>query len=270
MEPVIFRKSLVKSNKNSNFVLVPDHHLAARQANPNLTAWIEAFRTHGHRCATVNNIELEVEPEIVPELEISRYGLSETEELVGLDGIVSFSDSQIQTVADLKRKLNETYCQNVSAEFAFIESECEREWFAENYEKMIEEKDFITNEEKREMATLMLQFQEFDRFMNVKLPSIKRYGGEGSESMVAFFRNLFELAANDDVNTIVLGMPHRGKLNALATLFKQRPAKIFRKYRGLPEFSEDVKAMMDIPNHFSKNYHCIENTGFSNIPLQSV
>lgn len=51
-------------------------------------------------------------------------------------------------------------------------------------------------------------------------------------------------------------MPHRGKLNALATLFQQRPVKIFRKYRGLPEFGDDVKAMMDIPNHFSEDIFC--------------
>jgi probable 2-oxoglutarate dehydrogenase E1 component DHKTD1 len=86
--------------------------------------------------------------------------------------------------------------------------------------------------------------------MNAKLPSIKRYGGEGSESTVAFFKTLLSSAANDDINTIVLGMPHRGKLNCLFTTFKQRPAKLFRKYRGLPEFTEDVNAMMDIPNHF--------------------
>jgi len=97
----------------------------------------------------------------------------------------------------------------------------------------------------------MLEFQEFDRFMNAKLPSIKRYGGEGAESMVGFFRTLLNLAANEGIDTIVLGMPHRGKLNSLVTLFKQRPVKILRKYRGLPEFGDDAKAMMDIPNHFS-------------------
>lgn len=118
---------------------------------------------------------------------------------------------------------------------------------------MLEEKTFISNEEKRELATQLLQFQEFDRFMNAKLPSIKRYGGEGSESTVAFFRKLLSSAAKEDINSIVLGMPHRGKLNALVTLFKQRPVKILRKYKGLPEFGEDAKAMMDIPNHFSKN-----------------
>lgn len=226
--------------------------MAARQANANLNAWINAYRQHGHRTAAVNSINWYNENETVSELDISRYGLELSQELAGLDGIVSFSDSKIQTIADLREKLNEAYCQNVSSEFAFIEDEQEREWFTESYEKMIEERAFITNEEKRALATEMLQFQEFDRFMNVKMPAIKRYGGEGAEAMVAFFRNLLRSAANQEVSNVILGMPHRGKLNSLAVLFKHRPARIFRKYRGLPEFVEDVKAMMDIPNHFSE------------------
>jgi probable 2-oxoglutarate dehydrogenase E1 component DHKTD1 len=231
---------------------VPENKLAARQANANLNALIDAYRVHGHRTATINPIDTRTESEIVPELDIARYGLSEAQELASVESLVAFSDADLKTVGDLKKKLTETYCQNVSCEFTFIESECEREWFAENFEKMLEEKAFINNEEKRQLATELLQFQEFDRFMNAKLPSIKRYGGEGSESTVAFFRKLLSSAAKEDINSIVLGMPHRGKLNALVTLFKQRPVKIFRKYKGLPEFGDDAKAMMDIPNHFSE------------------
>lgn len=238
--------------------LVPEQQLAARQANANVNAFIDAYRVHGHRTATVNPIDLRTEREEVPELNSSRYGLSEQQELAPLEGLVAFSDSDVRTVADLKKKLTETYCQNVSAEFSFIESECEREWFAANFEKLLEEKSFIGNEEKRQLATQLLQFQEFDRFMNAKLPSIKRYGGEGSESTVAFFRKLLSSAAKDEIDTIVLGMPHRGKLNALVTLFKQRPVKILRKYKGLPEFGDDAKAMMDIPNHFSKNFSILK------------
>lgn len=229
-----------------------EQHIAARHANANLNAFIEAYRVHGHRTANVNPIDLSRERESVPEMEAARYDLSDSKELTGLKGLVYFNDSQINTVADLRKKLSETYCHKVSAEFIFIESEYEREWFAENFEKLLEEKALLANEEKRQLATQLLQFQEFDRFMNAKLPSIKRYGGEGSESTVAFFRNLLSSAAKDDVDTVVLGMPHRGKLNALATLFKQRPVKIFRKYKGLPEFGDDAKAMMDIPNHFSE------------------
>lgn len=232
--------------------LVSEKQLAARRANANLNAFIDAYRAHGHRIATVDPLDKTVEREEVPELDMSRYGLSESVEIPSLEGLVSFSDSDLKTVGELKRKLTATYSSNVSAEFLFIEEECEREWFTENFEKMLEEKVFISSEEKRKLATELLQFQEFDRFMNAKLPSIKRYGGEGSESTVAFFRKLLSSAAKDDINNVVLGMPHRGKLNALVTLFKQRPVKIFRKYRGLPEFGDDAKAMMDIPNHFSE------------------
>jgi probable 2-oxoglutarate dehydrogenase E1 component DHKTD1 len=70
--------------------------------------------------------------------------------------------------------------------------------------------------------------------------------------MLAFFRSLFINAAKCEIDTIVLGMPHRGRLNLLTTMFKQRPAKIFRKFKGLPEFDNDAKAMMDIASHFSK------------------
>jgi len=207
--------------------------------------------------------------DVVPEIEMSRYGLEESRELAGLDGIVSFSDSQVQTVADLKKKLEETYCENISVEFMQIEDEYEREWFMENYEKLMEEKEFITVEEKRAIITEMIKFQEFDRFMNVKLPAIKRYGGEGAESMVAFFQNILKNAALDDVNSIVLGMPHRGKLSALVTLFRHRPARIFRKYKGLPEFGGETNAMMDIPSHFSKFsvVLCLSNAKYEEICL---
>lgn len=206
----------------------------------------------------MNPIDWIRDVKVVPELEASRYGLSDTQQLNNLEGLVGFDRSEVKTVAELKQKLTETYCQNVSAEFTFIESECEREWFKENFEKMLAEKPLISSEEKRQLATQLLQFEEWDRFMNAKLPSIKRYGGEGSESTVAFFRKLLSSAANDEIDTIVLGMPHRGKLNALVTLFQQRPAKILRKYRGLPEFGDDAKAMMDITNHFSNNFQSID------------
>lgn len=68
--------------------------------------------------------------------------------------------------------------------------------------------------------------------------------------MMAFFRQLMRSAAENDVQNIVLAMPHRGKLNLLTTIFKMPPAKIFHKFKGSFEFPADAKAMGDIPNHF--------------------
>jgi probable 2-oxoglutarate dehydrogenase E1 component DHKTD1 len=232
------------------FSSVAESVLEARRENASIHSLIESYRIHGHRIASVNPIELVKEKESVPELETSRYGLTDNQ-ATKLVNLVAFDHSSIRTVGDLKKKLNEIYCQNVGVEFGFIESDYERQWFAENYEKIFEQKTLISKEEKYNLAKELLEFQEFDRFMNAKLPAIKRYGGEGCESILNVFRILLRSAGEADVKNVVLGMPHRGKLNSLVTIFNQRPVKILRKYRGLPEFGEDANAMMDIPNHFS-------------------
>jgi len=41
----------------------------------------------------------------------------------------------------------------------------------------------------------MLKSQAFDNFLAIKFVSLKRYGGEGAESMMAFFHELFKLCA---------------------------------------------------------------------------
>lgn len=80
--------------------------------------------------------------------------------------------------------------------------------------------------------------------------TVCRYGGEGAESMLAFFRQLFHSAAGTDVNNIILAMPHRGKLNLTTTLLKLPPAKIFHKFKGQFEFPAETKAMGDVSQHF--------------------
>lgn len=96
----------------------------------------------------------------------------------------------------------------------------------------------------------MLQSQTFDNFLAIKFVSVKRYGGEGAESMMAFFYEFFRLAAEHSLENIVLCMPHRGRLNLLTGLLNFPPEKLFRKLRGLPEFPDDAQATGDVASHF--------------------
>lgn len=182
----------------------------------------------------------------VSELDISRYGLDETH-TQNFVGILSASKEQ-GSVKYAKEVLENFYCGQTSAEFAYIESEHEREWLAENYEASFQHT--CSDVAKREIVALLLKSQAWDNFVATKFPTVKRYGGEGAESMLAFFRQLFLSATGDDVIEIVLGMPHRGRLNLLTTMLNTRPAKIFRKFKGQPEFGADARAMCDIPSHF--------------------
>lgn len=65
--------------------------------------------------------------------------------------------------------------------------------------------------------------QEFDHFLATKFATVKRYGGEGAESMMGFFYELFHQTVHSGVTDIVIGMPHRGRLNLLTGLLKFPP-----------------------------------------------
>lgn len=136
-------------------------------------------------------------------------------------------------------------------EYSYIESEHEREWLVTNYEKFISNTNLSIGV-KKEILELLLKSQAWDNFLATKFGSVKRYGGEGAESMMSFFRQLMLLAAEHESNNIVLAMNHRGKLNLLTTILKTPPAKIFHKFKGFSEFPSDVKAMGDIASHFRK------------------
>lgn len=185
----------------------------------------------------------------IPELEAGRYGLtnSDTYNFVGILNN-EFAGGSID---DVNKFLNETYCGNISIEYAHIESECEREWLIEHYERLVSASNISTTTQIA-VLELLLKSQAWDHFLAKKFPSVKRYGGEGAESMMAFFHQLFESAANCEVSDIVLAMPHRGRMNLLTTLLKTPPAKIFHKFKGASEFNEHVKAMGDIASHFRK------------------
>lgn len=59
--------------------------------------------------------------------------------------------------------------------------------------------------------------------MATKFATVKRYGGEGAESMMGFFHELFKMCAYSGVTDIIIGMPHRGRLNLLVGLLQLPP-----------------------------------------------
>ncbi|XP_063705809.1 probable 2-oxoglutarate dehydrogenase E1 component DHKTD1 homolog, mitochondrial [Culicoides brevitarsis] len=240
--------------KKSQFE-VPENVLQARVSNSNLYRWVEAFRSHGHHAAAFNPIDFKKDQPDLPELKPSHYGLN-LSDLINTDGILSCEKSSL-TVSDLENVLKSIYCGNVGAEFAYISSTEEREWLSENFETSLNEK--IEDSVKREIAELMLKSQAWDNFLATKFPTVKRYGGEGNESFFAFFRELFACAANVELQNVVLGMPHRGRLNLLTILLGTRPVKIFHKYRGNPEFPPEAKAMCDIAQHFHTSEDLVFN-----------
>uniref|UniRef100_A0A2K6D1C0 2-oxoadipate dehydrogenase complex component E1 n=1 Tax=Macaca nemestrina TaxID=9545 RepID=A0A2K6D1C0_MACNE len=82
---------------------------------------------------------------------------------------------------------------------------------------------------------------------------MKRYGGEGAESMMGFFHELLKMSAYSGITDVIIGMPHRGRLNLLTGLLQFPPELMFRKMQGLSEFPENFSATGDVLSHLTSS-----------------
>ncbi|CAB1313384.1 unnamed protein product, partial [Coregonus sp. 'balchen'] len=155
------------------------------------------------------------------------------------------------SVEEVLAYLEEAYCGRISIETSQLTRLEEREWLADRFEEL--KKETFTAEERKKLAKLMLESQEFDHFLATKFSTVKRYGGEGAESMMGVFYEIFRLSAHSGVTDIVMGMPHRGRLNLLTGLLQFPPELMFRKMRGLSEFPADSPSIGDVLSHLTSS-----------------
>ncbi|XP_076179560.1 putative 2-oxoadipate dehydrogenase complex component E1 homolog isoform X2 [Ptiloglossa arizonensis] len=223
---------------------VPKEYLETRSKNSNFYRLVTAYREFGHKQADINPIS-QKKPMPLAELCLDSFGLH-LKDKVSFRGILTTKREE-GTVEEALRFLNSTYSSTIGLEFSYLETEEEREWFAETTEKHVS--DFLADKARTAIAMEMLKSQTFDHFMAIKFVSLKRYGCEGAESMMAFFHEFFNLCARDDLKYIVLCMPHRGRLNLLTGMLNLPPEKLFWKLRGFSEFADDVNTTGDVISH---------------------
>ncbi|XP_049578320.1 2-oxoadipate dehydrogenase complex component E1 [Syngnathus scovelli] len=213
-----------------------------------LARLVEAYRAHGHKLAKINPL-LPQKPVLdsVPEISMLAGTLAGRLNTSGLRHLGKAEAS----AEEVRAYLEEAYCGHLSLETSQLSSAEEREWMADRFEEL--RTAAFSSDERRTLAELMLESQEFDRFLATKFSTVKRYGGEGAESMMVFFHELFRHSAQSGVTDVVLGMPHRGRLNLLTGLLKFPPELMFRKMRGLSEFPDTSPATGDVLSHLTSS-----------------
>ncbi|XP_059191945.1 2-oxoadipate dehydrogenase complex component E1 [Centropristis striata] len=222
--------------------------IAALNQDHSLARLVEAYRAHGHKAAKINPL-LPQQPVMDSIPEINMLTSTITGQL-NTSGLQHFGKTQA-SVKEVQAYLEEAYCGHLSVETSQLSSLEEREWFADRFEEL--KKTSFSTEERRRLAKIMLESQEFDHFLATKFSTVKRYGGEGAESMMGVFYELIHQLAHSGVTDMVIGMPHRGRLNLLTGLLKFPPELMFRKMRGLSEFPDASPAIGDVLSHLTSS-----------------
>ncbi|KAL8222389.1 UNVERIFIED_CONTAM: putative 2-oxoglutarate dehydrogenase E1 component DHKTD1, mitochondrial [Gekko kuhli] len=221
-----------------------------RPADHGLACLLAAYRQHGHKAAKINPLFAgQAVLDVVPEIQALTETLQGPFDTTGLLNI----GKEEASLEDVTSFLDNIYCGHISIETTQLSSMQEREWIVKRFEELKQEA--LTTEEKKHLSRIMLESQEFDNFLATKFATVKRYGGEGAESMIGFFHELLKTSSYSGVTDIVLGMPHRGRLNLLTGLLHFPPELMFRKMQGLSEFPEDSPAIGDVLSHLNASVY---------------
>ncbi|KAI5981244.1 dehydrogenase E1 and transketolase domain-containing protein 1 [Pisolithus albus] len=239
--------------------IMPDYtpaELSNRAANAPLLRYADALRTHGHRAASIDPLDL-LRRERVPALNPSRYGLSDPNGTYDIRGIIWTGQepeaNNHWALRDITEFLNTVYVGRIAYEYMDLPSKTERLWFSHLLESQPSTSTLHCNAQRKQRIHRSIACSEvFDAFLQAKFPNLKRYGLEGGESMLPALDALIGEAARAGVTHIVLAMPHRGRLNLLTGLLGYDPASLFHKIKGGAELSvEGGQFSGDVLSHLA-------------------
>lgn len=92
----------------------------------------------------------------------------------------------------------------------------------------------------------------FEAFLARKWSSEKRFGLEGCEILIPAMKQVIDKSTELGVESVVMGMPHRGRLNVLANVCRKPLSQIFTQFAAL-EAADDVSILISINELFFLN-----------------
>lgn len=224
--------------------------------NSNLQGMIQWYQENGHQMATTDPLGL-VKPKENQASEMEHWQLNELDSLSAYKKDYRMSNTLYErcgAVMEVHEYLNKTYCGSTAVEFKHISDENERLWCHETFERISWET--VSNEEKVKALQLLVRTELMEAFMQKKFATHKRYSSEGSEAITVAINTLIGEASDakqdKSLESVVLGMPHRGRLATLVVLNEYPFRNLLYKASGKNDIpAELVDRIDDMPTHIA-------------------
>jgi 2-oxoglutarate dehydrogenase E1 component len=207
---------------------------------------IRSYRVRGHLKANLDPLGLEI-PKEHPELNPATYGFTEKDwdRQIFLDNVLGLETGSIREILAIVKR---TYCSTIGVEFMHIQEPDQKAWIQERIEGRHKEVSF-TKEGKIAILRKLIETEGFEHFLNVKYTGTKRFGLDGGESLIPAMEGIIKRGGQLGVQEIVLGMPHRGRLNVLTNVMAKPFRAVFSEFQGNPANPEDVEGSGDVKYH---------------------
>ncbi|CCE07424.1 2-oxoglutarate decarboxylase, component of the 2-oxoglutarate dehydrogenase complex, thiamin-binding [Bradyrhizobium sp. STM 3843] len=207
---------------------------------------IRAYRMRGHFHAKLDPLGIEA-PRNREELDPRSYGFTEADfdRKIFLDHVLGLEYGTLREIVAICER---TYCQTLGVEFMHISNAAQKAWIQERIEGPDKEISF-TREGRRAILMKLVEAEGFEKFCDVKFTGTKRFGLDGGEALIPALEQIIKRGGNLGVKEIVLGMPHRGRLNVLTQVLAKPHRALFHEFKGGSANPDAVEGSGDVKYH---------------------
>ena len=207
---------------------------------------IRAYRMRGHFHAKLDPLGLEPARDH-EELDPRSYGFVEADldRKIFLDHVLGLDYASLREIVAICER---TYCQTLGVEFMHISNGAQKAWIQERIEGPDKEISF-TPEGRRAILMKLIEAEGFEKFCDLKFTGTKRFGLDGGESLIPALEQIIKRGGNLGVKEIVVGMPHRGRLNVLTQVMAKPHRALFHEFKGGSANPDAVEGSGDVKYH---------------------
>jgi 2-oxoglutarate dehydrogenase E1 component len=201
---------------------------ATERTSPPVADLVHSYRELGHLIADVN--PLDRSPRRHPLLELGEFGFEEAD----LDRVVDcapFRSLGSAPLRELAAALRETYAGTLGVEYLMISDKAQREWLQDRMEPSRNRPE-LEPEDRIGLLERLIAAETFEQFLHTSYVGQKRFSLEGGEALIPLLDTLVEEAAALATEELVMGMPHRGRLNVLAHTLRKPYELILAEFEG--------------------------------------
>ena len=151
-------------------------------------------------------------------------------------------DQKTLPLREIINRMENVYCKSIGAEYMHINNLDQINWIRQKLETPGALN--LHNDDKRRVLARLSRSIGFEAFLAKKWTAEKRFGLEGVEMLIPCMKQVIDRSTEYGVESVVMGMPHRGRLNVLANVCRKPLEHILTQFHGLEvadEGSGDVK-----------------------------
>src|SRR5439155_10790411 len=188
---------------------------------------ILGYRNKGHLIAKTNPIR--ERKDRGANLDLGFFGFSEDDldKTFNAGNLIGLGKT---TLRNIIQHLKSCYASNIGTEFKYISDQKKVDFITREVEK-----NFLNPlplEKKKRILEKLNQGVIFEKFLHTKYVGQKRFSLEGGETTIPALDAIINLAADNDVQEVIMGMAHRGRLNILANILGKTYEQIFSEFEG--------------------------------------